>query len=142
MTIYEKTTSTRIDSNMGPTSFRLNTSASIREFVVSWSLSSRKLIVRVSPTAAIEFGTWQDEEAQAKAVETALAAGCRHIDTASMYGTEEAVARGIRVSVVRREDIFLVTKLWNHKHKPSDVEPALDASLKALGTDYVDLWLM
>jgi len=59
-----------------------------------------------------------------------------------MYGTEEAVARGIQASGVRREDIFLVTKLWNNKHKPCDVEPALDASLKALGTDYVDLWLM
>lgn len=59
-----------------------------------------------------------------------------------MYGTEKAVSEGIRNSGVSRKDIFLVTKLWNHKHKPEDVEPTLDASLKELGTDYVDLWLM
>ncbi|KAF2167587.1 hypothetical protein M409DRAFT_66085 [Zasmidium cellare ATCC 36951] len=91
---------------------------------------------------AIGFGTWQDVEGHAKAVETALRLGYRHVDTASMYGTEQAVGTGIRASGVPREDIFLVTKLWSNKHDPADVESAIDASLNALGTDYVDLWLM
>lgn len=59
-----------------------------------------------------------------------------------MYGTEPAVGSAIKKSGVPREEIFLVTKLWNNSHDPQDVEAALDASLKNLGTDYVDLWLM
>lgn len=92
--------------------------------------------------AAIGFGTWQDVNAQAEAVRNALQAGYRHIDTASMYGTEAAVGEGIRTNGVPRKDIFPTTKLWNTRHAPQDVEPALDVSLHALGTDYVDLYLM
>lgn len=91
---------------------------------------------------AIGFGTWQDKEAQGAAVLTALEAGYRHIDTARIYGTEPAVGAAIQKSGVPREQIFLGTKLWNNSHEPADVEPALDASLKDLGTDYVDLYLM
>ncbi|KAF2162351.1 hypothetical protein M409DRAFT_69236 [Zasmidium cellare ATCC 36951] len=91
---------------------------------------------------AIGFGTWQDKDAQEDAVLTALRAGYRHIDTARIYGTEPAVGEGIRKSGVKRSEIFLVTKLWNNSHEPKDVEPALDASLNDLGTDYVDLYLM
>jgi diketogulonate reductase-like aldo/keto reductase len=61
---------------------------------------------------------------------------------ARIYGTEPAVAEGIKASGVPRSEIFLVTKLWNNSHKPEEVEAALDASLKDLGTDYVDLYLM
>jgi alcohol dehydrogenase (NADP+) len=91
---------------------------------------------------ALGFGTWQDRDAQEPAVLAALKAGYRHIDTARIYGTEPAVGNAIKKSGVSREEIFITTKLWNNKHHPDDVEMALDASLKDLGTDYVDLYLM
>lgn len=91
---------------------------------------------------AIGFGTWQDKEAQEPAVTIALKAGYRHIDTARIYGTEPAVGQAIKKSGVDRKDIFVTTKLWNNSHHPEDVEAALDASLKDLGTDYIDLYLM
>lgn len=58
------------------------------------------------------------------------------------YGTEPAVGAAIKKSGIPRSKIFITTKLWNNAHHPDDVEPALDASLKDLGTDYVDLYLM
>ncbi|KAF3481480.1 aldehyde reductase [Arthroderma uncinatum] len=91
---------------------------------------------------AIGFGTWQDEEAQEKAVEVALQAGYRHIDTAAIYGTEVAVGKAIKKSGVPRKEIFITSKLWNNKHKPEDVEGAIDATLKNLGVDHLDLYLM
>lgn len=63
-------------------------------------------------------------------------------DNFRSYGTEPAVGSAIKKSGVPRSEIFLTTKLWNNKHHPEDVEGALDASLKDLGTDYVDLFLM
>ncbi|KAI4211124.1 MAG: hypothetical protein LQ351_006023 [Letrouitia transgressa] len=91
---------------------------------------------------AVGFGTWQDKDAQEDAVTECLKAGYRHIDTARIYGTEPAVGNAIRKSGIPREKIFVTTKLWNNNHHPDDVGPALDASLKDLGLDYVDLYLM
>lgn len=88
---------------------------------------------------AVGFGTWQ---AQEEAIGEALKAGYRHIDTARFYGTEAAVGKAIKKSDVPREQIFVTTKLWNNSHHPDDVEPTLDASLKELDMDYVDLYLM
>ncbi|RVX66493.1 hypothetical protein B0A52_09777 [Exophiala mesophila] len=90
----------------------------------------------------IGFGTWQDKGAQEEAVYHALRAGYRHIDTARIYGTEPGVAAGIEKSGVPRSEIFITTKLWNNSHHPDDVEKAVDASLKDLKTDYIDLYLM
>jgi len=92
---------------------------------------------------AIGFGTWQAPPHEVEAaVEMALKAGYRHLDCAPIYRNENEVGNGIRKSGVKREDIFITTKLWNTKHAPSDVEGALDQSLKDLGVSYVDLYLM
>jgi alcohol dehydrogenase (NADP+) len=88
------------------------------------------------------FGTWQDKDEQEAAVLAALKAGYRHIDTAWIYGTEKAVGDAIKKSGIPREEIFLTTKLWNHKHHPEDVEAHLTQSLENLGVDYVDLYLV
>ena len=58
------------------------------------------------------------------------------------YGTEGSVGKGIRESGVPRNEIFVTTKLWNNKHHPDDVGPALQDSLNDLGLDYIDLFLM
>lgn len=71
-----------------------------------------------------------------------MQAGYRHIDTARIYGTEPAIGKAIRESKIPREELFITTKLWNNSHAPEDVAPALDASLKDLEVDYVDLFLM
>ena len=91
---------------------------------------------------AIGFGTWQDKDDQEKAVTEALQAGYLHIDTARIYGTEPMVGTAIKKSGIDRSKLFITTKLWNNSHAPDDVEAALDASLKDLGMDYVDLFLM
>ncbi|KAF3807222.1 putative oxidoreductase C26F1.07 [Colletotrichum gloeosporioides] len=91
---------------------------------------------------SIGLGTFQDPDEQEMSVYTALKNGYRHIDTAHNYGTEEQVGRGIRRSGVSRDEVFITTKLWCNSHHPDDVEPALDDSLRDLGVDYVDLYLM
>ena len=89
------------------------------------------------------YGVWQIEDnGAADAVSTALETGYRHIDTASIYGNEVGVGRGIAASSVPREDIFLTTKLWNSDQGFEKAIAALDASLERLGTDYVDLYLI
>ena len=87
------------------------------------------------------FGTWQlSGEAGFKAVLAALDAGYRHIDTATMYGNEEEVGRAVRESGLRREDVFVTTKL--PPERVGRERETIEASLRALGLDHVDLWLM
>src|SRR6266516_4473716 len=89
----------------------------------------------------VGFGTWRLRVRQAyEALRFALDVGYRHIDTATMYGNEAEIGRAIRDSGVDRRDIFVTTKL-----PPSNVgreRQTIAASLRALGTDYVDLWLV
>jgi 2,5-diketo-D-gluconate reductase B len=75
-------------------------------------------------------------------VRTALGLGYRHIDTAQAYGNEREVGRAIAASGVKREDIFVVTKVWRSSLKPRDVHRSTEGSLDSLGTGYVDLLLI
>jgi 2,5-diketo-D-gluconate reductase B len=92
---------------------------------------------------ALGFGTWQligNECTQA--VQTALSVGYRHIDTAQIYNNEAEVGLAIASSGVARDKIFLTTKVWMDNFKKADVLTSVDASLKKLKTDYVDLLLI
>lgn len=91
----------------------------------------------------VGLGVWQtpNDEA-APAVKAALDAGYRHVDTAAVYENEEGVGEGIRQSGLARSDIFLTTKLWNNDQGYEQTLKAFEASLKRLGTDYVDLYLI
>jgi glycerol 2-dehydrogenase (NADP+) len=90
---------------------------------------------------AVGLGTWQSKPNEVKnAVEAALRAGYRHIDTALAYGNEREVGDGIKASGVPRDQIWLTTKLDNPWHKR--VQEGIDSSLASLQTDYVDLYLM
>ncbi|KAK3061067.1 hypothetical protein LTS18_007096, partial [Coniosporium uncinatum] len=92
---------------------------------------------------AVGFGTWQAKPHEVeRAVETALRAGYKHIDCAAIYRNETEVGAGIKNSGVDRKDIFITSKLWNTRHRPEQVEGAVDKTLKDLGTDYLDLYLM
>ncbi|MCJ1413290.1 H/ACA snoRNP pseudouridylase subunit [Ptychographa xylographoides] len=109
---------------MAPTSFKLNTGASI---------------------PAVGLGTWQSAPgAVADAVYHALQSGYRHIDCAYCYQNEAEVgaglARAFRAGVCTREEVFITTKLWCTFHRK--VAENLDLSLKSLGLTYVDLYLM
>jgi len=63
-------------------------------------------------------------------------------DQTLSYGTEPAIGQALSESGVDRSEIFITTKLWNNAHHPEDVEPALDASLKNLGTSYIGITLL
>jgi 2,5-diketo-D-gluconate reductase A len=76
------------------------------------------------------------------AVSAALEAGYRHIDTAEEYGNEKEVGEAIRQSGLDRSDVFVTSKLTNDAHQPDDARQAFDESLKALGVDYLDLFLI
>lgn len=78
----------------------------------------------------------------ADAVRSALEAGYRHVDTAAMYQNEEGVGLGIRDAGVDRGDVFITSKLDNAFHEPGDARRAFAATLAALGSDYVDLYLI
>src|SRR6476469_10151535 len=76
------------------------------------------------------------------AVESALGLGYRHIDTAEMYGNEEAIGAAIAASRVARADLHVTTKVWNENLAPDAIRRAFDASLKKLRLDHVDLYLV
>ena len=87
------------------------------------------------------FGTWRLSGRDCSdGVADALAADYRHVDTAAMYGNEADVGRGLRG--VERSEVWLTTKVWPDNLEPDRVRASLEGSLRALGTDYVDLFLI
>ncbi|KAI2615425.1 Aldo/keto reductase [Hypoxylon sp. NC1633] len=108
---------------MAPSTFKLNTGQEI---------------------PALGFGTWQSPPGEvAKAVETALKSGYKLLDAAYCYANEDEVGQGLKAAFdagVKREDLFVMTKLWNTYSTRAEL--GLDKSLRALGLDYVDLFLV
>jgi diketogulonate reductase-like aldo/keto reductase len=92
---------------------------------------------------ALAYGTWLiKNENAANCVKMALEAGYRHIDTAQAYGNEEGVGQGIRDSGIKREDIFVTTKVMAEYKTYKKTKKSIDDSLKRLGLDYIDLILI
>lgn len=96
---------------------------------------------------AVGFGTLiPDPAATKQATIAALEAGYRHLDAAERYRNEEAVGEAMqevfRKGMIRREDVFVTTKLWNTNHRPERVRPAYEASRRRLQVDYVDCYLI
>jgi 2,5-diketo-D-gluconate reductase A len=89
------------------------------------------------------FGVFQvPAEETERVVTDALAAGYRHIDTAAAYGNEEAVGRAIAASGIARDELFITTKLWIHGGGEDGTKRAFDTSLRLLGLDHLDLYLI
>src|SRR6516164_1208200 len=96
---------------------------------------------------ALGFGTSLSDNTKTRdAVKTAVEVGFRHLDAAERYRNEAEVGAALTElfarGTVRREDLFVTTKLWNNNHRPERVKPALQASLNRLGLDAVDLYLV
>jgi len=95
----------------------------------------------------IALGTWKAPAEQTKdAVTTAVKAGFRFIDTANDYDNEhsvgEAIQQLIKEGTVQREELFIQSKLWNSNHRPEHVRADLEATLKDLGVDYIDSFVI
>lgn len=103
----------------------------------------KTISVRGARMPALGLGTWQLEgRTCSERVADALAIGYRHLDTAQMYGNHRQVGAGMRASGVAREDVFLTTKLWLDNLDRESVQTSVEASLRELDTDYVDLLLV
>jgi len=91
----------------------------------------------------VGLGTWELRgRACARAVEQALRLGYRHIDTAEMYDNEREVGEGLRASGIKREDVFITTKVWPSHFAPRELERAAKESLARLRVSHVDLLLL
>ncbi|OBF58636.1 dehydrogenase [Mycobacterium sp. 852002-53434_SCH5985345] len=113
------------------------------------SLSQRRFALNDGSGAipALGFGTSLSDNTKTRdAVKTAVQAGFRHLDAAERYRNEAEVGAALKElfaqRTVRREELFVTTKLWNNNHRPERVKPALRASLDRLGLDAVDLYLV
>ncbi|KAJ7099346.1 NADP-dependent oxidoreductase domain-containing protein [Mycena belliarum] len=99
-----------------------------------------------TPVPQIGLGTWQSKPKEVEnAVEIAVRNGYRHLDLAMIYENQDEVGAALKKvipSVVKREEMFMTSKCWNSSHQPAEVAKELDETLKQLGVDYLDLYLI
>jgi len=99
------------------------------------------------PLPAVGLGLWKiDRPAAAEVVDRALRIGYRHLDSGCDYGNEAEVgaglAKSLRDGVCRRDELWVTSKLWNTYHEPEHVRPAIEWTLRDLGLDHLDLYLV
>lgn len=95
----------------------------------------------------IGLGTWKAAPGEVyKAVRTAIEVGYRHFDCAHLYGNEPEIGMALSDAIsgkeIKREDLWITSKLWNNRHRIEQVEPAIQLTLKNLQLDYLDLYLI
>ncbi len=112
--------------------------------LVPLSLDSTIALEGGARIPVLGFGTWQLAAGPValNSVAAALKVGYRHIDTARIYGNEAEVGAAVRASGLKREEVFITTKVWGDDQGYASTLSACDASLKRLGTAYIDLYLI
>src|SRR5699024_9374339 len=92
------------------------------------------------------LGTWKSQPGEVyQAVKEAIRIGYRHIDCAHIYGNEAEIGQALEEAMadgIKREELWITSKLWNNAHHPRNVKPALETTLRNLRLDYLDLYLM
>ena len=94
------------------------------------------------PKLGLGLFLMKDEDELVNAVKYAVEVGYRHFDTATIYGNEEYLARGLKEAGIKREEVFITSKVWNYDQGYDQTKVAFQESLDRLNTDYLDLYLI